>query len=235
MMIRPLFTLIVALFVYTGAATFVSAEDLHFAGDQNADTAAFEMDGPWLLDWSARGSESMSCNLKIWQRDTDERVRCTFELRLVDAVTGRLLGTITELVGEGHGYKLFEEPGRYRIQVLAQDIRWDLNVSPVTEETAARLKAGPTMADRSHDAASRVPAGSFVSWRPQDDETLLLFAEGEATGYRVTFSPACAGLSRATGLSFVTAMENRVEVYDSILLDNGRQCWFDQVIPTIFN
>jgi hypothetical protein len=231
---RSTISLLFALVVFAGGATVACAEDLRFSGDEDTDTAAFVMQGPWLLDWSARGKEAMSCSLKIWAKDSSERVPCTLELRLVDANTGKLVGNIAELVGEGHGYKLFEEPGRYKIQVLAQDIRWELMISPVSEATAARLKAGPTMADRSTDVARRVPEGSFVSWRPVDDQTLLLFGKDETSGYRVTFAQACAGLSQATALSFVTAMENRAEVYDSILLDNGRQCYFDQVVPTVF-
>jgi len=231
---RSAIALLFALVVYGGGTMIACAEDLRFSGDEGTDTAQFQMDGPWLLDWSARGKEAMSCDLKIWAKDSTKRVPCTFELRLVDAGTGKLLGNIAELVGEGHGYKLFEEPGNYRIQVLAQDIRWALRISPVSEATAARLKDGSTMADRVTDAARRVPEGSFESWRPVDDRTLLLFGKDETTGYRVTFASVCAGLSQATALSFVTAMENRAEVYDSILLDNGRQCYFDQVVPTVF-
>ena len=227
-------SLLIAMLVCAGGATLARADDLRFTGEESADTPAFEMSGAWLLDWSARGDEAMSCGVKIWANDTGERVPCTFELRLGNADSGQLLGNIAELVGEGHGYKLFEEPGRYRIQVLAQDIRWELMISPVTEATAARLKAGPSMAERSRDAASRVPEGAFVSWRPVDDRTLLLFAADEATGFRVSFASACPGLSQATALSFVTAMDNRAEVYDSILLDDGRQCHFDQVVPTVF-
>jgi hypothetical protein len=227
-------SLLLALIMVAGGNTPASAADLRFTGDQNTDTAAFEMDGPWLLDWSARGQNAMACELKIWANDTNKQVPCNFELRLMDADSGRLLGNITELVGEGHGYKLFEEPGNYKIQVVSDNINWELLISPVSEETAARMKAGPTMAEQSQDAASRVPEGAFVSWRPVDDRTLLLFAEDDATGYRVTFAQDCPGLKQATALSFVTAMENRAEVYDSVLLDNGRQCYFDRVVPTVF-
>jgi len=227
-------SIFIALAAYVGGATLVSADDLRFTGKESTDTAAFEMSGPWLLDWSARAAESASCNLADWAKESARRVPCTFELRLVDADNGQPLGTIAKLLGEAHGSKLFENPGRYKIEVVAQDVRWELVISPVTEATAARLKFGPTMADRSREAASRVAEGSFVSWRPLDDQTLLLFSKDETTGFRVTFGRSCAGLSQATALSFVTALEHRAEVYDSILLDDGRQCYFDQVIPTVF-
>ena len=227
-------SLVLALVLFAGGTTPASADDLRFTGDANTDTAAFEMDGPWLLNWSAVGKEAMSCDLKIWANDTSKQVPCNFELRLMDARSGKIIGNIIELVGEGHGYKLFDEPGNYKIQVVSDDINWQLLISPVSEESAARMKRGPTMAEKVEDATDRVPEGSFVSWRPVDDQTLLLFAEDNATGYRVTFAQACPGLKQATALSFVTAMENRAEVYDSILLDNGMQCYFGQVIPTVF-
>ena len=31
-----------------------NADDLRFAGDTTGETDVFTMDGPWLLDWSAR-------------------------------------------------------------------------------------------------------------------------------------------------------------------------------------
>jgi hypothetical protein len=64
---------------------------------------------------------------------------------------------------------------------------------------------------------------------------LLLFSEDESSGYRVTFSPACPGLSKATALSFVTAFESGVESYNSILLDNGTRCFFNRVVPTVID
>jgi len=231
---RPAISILIALAALAMGATNACAEDLRFRGDESTDTAAFEMDGPWLLNWSARGEESMSCDVKVWAKDASSRVPCSFELRLVDADSGQLLGNIAELVGEAHGYKLFEEPGHYKLEVVVQNIRWELMISPVSEATAARLKSGPSMADRVSDAANRVTEGSFVSWRPVNDQTLLLFNEDETSGFRITFAGACPGLSQATALSFVTAMENRAEVYDSILLDDGRQCYFGQVVPTVF-
>ncbi len=81
----------------------------------------------------------------------------------------------------------------------------------------------------------RLAEATFVSWRPVDDETLLLFAEDETHGYRVTFSPACHGLADATALSFVSVFDTDVESYNSILLDDGTRCYFSRVVPTIFD
>ena len=117
---------------------------------------------------------------------------------------------------------------------------WELLVKPITQERAAKLKAlteqGPTLADRSAAAAREVAEGTFASWRPVDDNTLLLFAEDETTGYRVTFTPGCTGLANVTALSFVSASSaGGIERFDSILLDDGTQCYFDRVYPTVFD
>ena len=65
--------------------------------------------------------------------------------------------------------------------------------------------------------------------------TLLLFAADKVHGYRVMFSPACPGLSNAKALSFVTEFDLGVESYNSILLDNGTRCYFNRVVPTVFD
>jgi len=226
--------LLIAFLILAALTLPVNAEDLRFTGDKTADTGTFEMDSPWALDWSARGKDDMSCSFTMWQKDAAAGLPCNFELRLVDADSGEHLGLIARLVGEGRGYKLFEEPGRYKIDVIAQNISWELMISAVNEQTAAKMKFGPTLGDKALKAATRVPEGSFESWRPVDDETLLLFAADNAKGFRVTFAEACPGLSEAKALSFVTAIKSRADAYDSILLDDGTRCYFDRVVPTVF-
>lgn len=218
----------------------VQAADLHFTGDTTGKTETFTMDGPWLLDWSARSPSGLPCNYQIWTRDGASGLPCNLELRLIDADSGDHVGTIAQLEGEGRGYKLFEAAGSYRIDVVAQHVDWELLVKPITRERAARLKAltlaGPGLEDRSLAAAREIAEDSFTSWRPVDDETLLLFAADEATGFRISFSPGCAGLANARALSFVSASgAGGIERYDSILLDDGTRCYFDRVYPTVFD
>jgi hypothetical protein len=102
-------------------------------------------------------------------------------------------------------------------------------------EIKARTEKGLSLEARSVAASRQVTAGSFQSWRPVDDETLLLFSGDEASGYRVTFAPACPGLSAAKALSFVTNFDKGVESYNSILLDDGTRCYFNRVVPTVFD
>ena len=217
-----------------------TADDLHFAGDKAGQTGVFMMDGPWVLDWSARSPSKLPCNYQIWSKDGSSGLPCNFELRLIDTASGGYVGTIAQLEGEGRGYKLFEKAGSYRIDIVSQHVAWELLVKPITQERAAKLKAlteqGPTLADRAAAAAREVAEGTFASWRPVDDNTLLLFAEDETTGYRVTFTPGCTGLANVTALSFVSASSaGGIERFDSILLDDGTQCYFDRVYPTVFD
>ena len=230
--------LTISLLTCIFAAWPASAEDLRFAGDSSTSTDVFRMDGPWLLDWSARSPSRLPCNYQIWSKDGTEGLPCNFELRLFDPDSGDYIGTIAQLEGEGRGYRLFEAAGNYRIDVVSQHVAWELLVKPITEERAAKLKelteSGPTLEDRSTAAAREVAEDTFASWRPVDDSTLLLFAEDGASGYRVTFTPGCTGLAEATALSFVSASSaGGIERFDSILLDDGTQCYFDRVIPTV--
>ena len=239
MLTRIASLLIVFLFAGVTIALPASAQSIRFAGDGSEQTDVFDMDGPWLLDWNTRTPSKLPCNYEPGTGDGTPGVPCNFELRLFDAGSGNFVGTIAQLEGEGRGHQLFERAGSYRIDVVAQHLRWELLVVPIDEARAAELKErsgkGPTLEERAMAAARQVSRDSFVSWRPVDDATLLLFAEGDLTGYRVTFATPCPGLAEATALSFVTSFSTDDRLYDSILLDDGTRCYFDRVIPTVMD
>ncbi len=224
---------IVCLFAATAAAGQVT----HFMGDTGGKTDTFEVSGPWLLNWSVRSPSKLPCNYELWSDDGIEGLPCNLELRLLDTKTGNYIGTVARLEGEGSGSKLFENPGSYRFDVISQHVTWELRIEEVDETQAAKLKGltrkGPSLSDRAREATRQIAEDAFVSWRPLDDQTLLLIADDRTTGYRVTFSRACPGLSEATALSFVTAPGARFDLYDSILMDDGTRCYFDSVVPTI--
>jgi hypothetical protein len=215
-----------ALTLYAGAAWPADADAVRFTGDESARTAVFEMGGPWLLDWNVRNK-------------TNTALPTNFEMRLHDVDSGKFVGTIAQFEGTGSGLKLFEDAGSFQIQIVAQNLIWDLQIEAVDPQEAARMKRlgedGFSLDDMAKRKARQVAEGSFSSWRPVDDETLLLFAEDDATGYRVSFSPACPGLTEAKALSFVTAFDGGIDNYDSILLDDGTRCYFKSVVPTIFD
>ena len=198
---------------------------VRFEGDSNERTPVFEPGSPWML---------------YWYTQSDNALPKTFELRLYEADSGKYMGTIIQQRIIANGEKLFEEPGRYQVDVVAGNLDWSLVVSEISGEKAAQLiresKGQPTLEDSAGRYASQVAEGSFESWRPVDDETLLLFAADEAQGFRVRFEVPCKGLKEAGALTFMSSvMGPDGELYDSIMLDDGTHCTFAKVVPTIFD
>ncbi len=196
-----------------------------FEGDSNERTPVFEAATPWML---------------YWYTQSDNTLPKTFELRLYEADSGKYLGTIIQQRIIANGEKLFKDPGRYRVDVVAGNLDWTLVVSEIPAEKAAQLiresKGQPTLEDTAGRYARQVAESSFESWRPVDDATLLLFAADEAHGFRVSFEVPCRGLRDASALTFMSSgMGSDGELYDSIMLDDGTQCVFAKVVPTVFD
>ena len=217
----PIF-LIVALAV---AALTVEAGTLaRFEGNSNERTPVFEPGGPWML---------------YWYTQSDNALPKTFELRLYRADSGEYLGTVIQQRIIASGKKLFEEAGSYQVDVVAGNLHWTLVISEIGADKAARLvresRGQPTLEETAGRYANQVAEGNFESWRPVDDETLLLFAADETQGFRVSFEIPCRGLSDATALTFMSSgMGRNGELYDSIMLDDGTHCAFAKVVPTVF-
>jgi hypothetical protein len=202
-----------------------SASEVRFDGTANDSTPVFEQSGPWMLDWSTHSDDALP---KI------------FELRLYDADSGEFVGTIVQLRETGSSRRMFEKPGRYRIDVVASHLEWTLLVTPVETAEAARLKrraeGRSSIEDTTAVYARQVAEDDFESWRPEGNQILLLFAKDEAHGFRVIFARPCPGLDQATALMFMAAgYGSGGELYDAIMLDDGTHCPFERVIPTIFD
>ena len=196
-----------------------------FEGDGNERTAVFEPGGPWML---------------YWYTQSENALPKTFELRLYKTDSGEYLGTVVQQRIIANGKKLFEEPGRYQVAVVAANLDWTLVVSEIPDDRAARLvresKGQPTVGDTAAEYARQVSENDFESWRPVGDETLLLFAADETRGFRVSFEVPCRGLKDATALTFVSSgMGRDGELYESIMLDDGTHCAFAKVVPTVFD
>lgn len=114
-----------------------------------------------------------------------------------------------------------------------------LEISDFAPAEAARLKrfgdGRSTLQDFSQVRARRGREDSFSSWRPADNETLLLFADDEPRGFRITFSSTCKRLNYATVLSFISAGYSGTELYDSIMLEDATHWSFRRVAPTVFD
>lgn len=191
-----------------------------FTGSGTGLTPEFEMDAPWLIDWRA---------------DSEFPRVTTIEFRLQDARSGQLLGIINQAEGSARGLKLLDDVGRFRVQVNAEDVSWKIDIMQVSGERAAQLRQlaekGPSLAERSDRLAKLLPVGNYAGWQVVNDSTLLLAVQ-EGGGWSLSFSAPCEGLSSARGLSFVTPTSGGIDQYDSILLDDGTRCYFDQVAPT---
>ena len=204
-------------------ASAADTERVRFDGIDNGRTAVFETKGPWMLDWSIR---------------SDMPLMAVFDMRLHDAASGAFIGSLVELHGTGSGLKLFDQAGRYQIAIVANNVSWELEITEVSEEQAAQMKrltAGePTLRDSVKAQNRLVREGTFSEWRPEGNDTLLLF-DSNNIGWRATFAQPCPGLESATAISFVTPGAGGLEDYDSILLEDGTRCYFEQVIPTLLD
>lgn len=193
---------------------------LKFSGSGNGSTPVFQVTAPWLIDWRALG----------------EFPRVSFvEFRLHDASSGKIIGIINQSEGGARGLKLMEQLGTFRIEVSAGTVDWSIDIIQVSAERASQLKdkAGrqPSLAERSKSAARRLPEGPFAGWHAEDDSTIFL-DQDNGSGWRLSFVPPCAGLSRARGITFMSSVDGPVDEYDSVMLDDGSRCYFDSVSPT---
>jgi hypothetical protein len=200
-------------------ASVESSEIVKFDGQENGKSPVFTVDGPWTLDWSAH---------------SEFPLLASFEMRLRDGTSGEIIGKVVELEGTGRGLRLFEDAGTYQIVVTGRSVEWYIEIMEVGEEQAASLKRGiegrPSLIESSQRISRRVPESSFVEWRPEGNETLLLFND-DGVAWRISFSPSCPGLKSATAISFVTPVVDGTDEYDSILLEDGTRCYFNSVTP----
>jgi hypothetical protein len=108
-----------------------------FSGDNNGRTPVFEPGGPWML---------------YWYTQSDNTLPKTFEMRLYDADSGKYI--------IANGKKLFEDAGRYRVDVVAGNLDWTLVVSEVVEDEATQLiresSGRPTIGDSAQRYAIQV-------------------------------------------------------------------------------
>lgn len=100
-----------------------NAEELvaEFKGSGNRTTAEFEVQAPWVLDW-------------IINSDYNKMV--SFDLDMVDAKTGVLVGNVIRAKALGDGVRMFNTSGTYRFRINASFIRWNLRVKELTREEA---------------------------------------------------------------------------------------------------
>ncbi len=200
------------------AASAVAQQPLaKFSGEGNGRTSDFSINGPWLLDWRV-------------ESEFPEIATTTMRLEGSSAEAG---GIIAEVTGAGNGLKLFRASGTFYVSVEAQNAKWRIEVSEISEEWAKRLEQvtrdAADKGTRARRSDKQVVADSFSGWRAESDQSLVLIGTGPMN-FRISFGAGgCPGLKQSETLAFVTPNTGNRDVYDSILLDDGTRCYFDQV------
>ena len=107
------------------AATPASAERLvaEFKGTGNSTTAEFKVNGPWIIDWRI---------------NSDYEHMLSFDLDLVDARTGVLIGSVKRTKTLGNGVRLFNRSGSFKLRVNGSLVYWHLKVKSLTQAEADR-------------------------------------------------------------------------------------------------
>ena len=107
----------------TAVCSTANAEELvaEYQGTGNRTTATFEVKAPWILDWRI---------------NSDYNKMISFDLDLVNATTGVLVGNIKSAKVLGNGVRLFNSAGKYRFRVNGSFIRWHLKVKQLTPAEA---------------------------------------------------------------------------------------------------
>jgi len=100
-----------------------AAEQLvrEFSGSRTMQTAEFEVEGPWLIDWRVNSEFAESMGLTVV---------------LLNEPTQTHAGTIMKTKYPGNGLKLFEDGGRYSLKVDAVLANWTIKVIQLTPEEA---------------------------------------------------------------------------------------------------
>jgi hypothetical protein len=118
---RPALLALVLAAVLPGIA---GAEELvrEFRGERSTETAEFEVEAPWLIDWRVNSEYSESMG---------------FDVELVNAPMGDHAGRVVKTRQRGSGLRLVNESGRFRFKVESALAYWTIRVIQLTPEEAA--------------------------------------------------------------------------------------------------
>ena len=115
--------LIALILLLCGISMDASSAELvdKFTGSGSGETAEFEVQAPWLLDWRV---------------NSDYPQMLGIEISLIDAKFGTHAGYVLKTKQAGNGVRLFHEGGRYRLKVDATMAEWTLKVEQLSREEA---------------------------------------------------------------------------------------------------
>jgi len=92
-----------------------------FSGDRNAETAEFEVEAPWLIDWIVNSDYPGSMGLAV---------------SLINARSGAHEGYVLKTKKRGNGVRLMNEGGVFLFKVDATFANWTLKVEQLSREEA---------------------------------------------------------------------------------------------------
>lgn len=115
--------LIIICLLMAGISSSVSAAELvrKFTGSRSTETAEFEVQAPWLLDWRLNGEYPKMLAI---------------EVSLIDALTGAHEGYALKTKYPGNGVRLFDQSGTFRLKVDSTLGDWILKIEQLTREEA---------------------------------------------------------------------------------------------------
>lgn len=117
---KLLLTLLFTGLVFSGTAP---AEQLvrEFSGSRTLETAVFEVEAPWIIDWRVNSDFEDSMGLTIV---------------LLNAPAGTHAGTVMKTKYRGNGVRLMDEGGRFSLKVDAVLANWTIKVIELTSGEA---------------------------------------------------------------------------------------------------
>jgi hypothetical protein len=93
----------------------------NFSGSGNSETAEFEVEAPWLIDWVVNGDYPQMLGI---------------EVSLIEAKTGTHAGYVLKTKYKGNGVRLFNEGGRFRLRIDASMARWNFKIEQLSRQEA---------------------------------------------------------------------------------------------------
>ena len=121
-----MYRFLIKIIVFAVLACFAanaSSKELvvEFKGSGNKTTAEFEAKAPWIVDWRTTGDYPGSMAMQV---------------SLISSVSGEFQGKIAQTKWVDNGVKLFNESGRYRLQVNASLVNWTFRIEELTRQEA---------------------------------------------------------------------------------------------------
>ncbi len=117
-----LFPIVLSLLLGSVSLDVTSAELVgRFTGSGSSETAEFEVQAPWLLDWRVNG---------------DYPQMLAIEVSLIEAKSGTHAGYVLKTKQRGNGVRLFQQGGHFRLKVDATLAQWILKVEQLSRDEA---------------------------------------------------------------------------------------------------